>query len=93
MDEMEEFEFETREQPEEAFHIELDFYDTGDYSNFLVIPCNDTFIVVADNEHLCTIIKTCDDPVCWEQQDGTLDEEMVEKIGMAISGYIAQLGL
>jgi hypothetical protein len=91
MSEMDEFEFEAAEQPQEAFHIELDLYESGDYSNVLVVPCNDTFIVVAGDEHLCTMQKTCDEPVCWEQQDGTLEDDMVERIGAAISAYISQL--
>jgi hypothetical protein len=91
MSEMDEFEFEAAEQPQEAFHIELDLYESGDYSNVLVVPCNDTFIVVAGDEHLCTMQKTCDEPECWEQQDGTLEDDMVERIGAAISAYISQL--
>lgn len=91
MDE-EEFELEAPEQqPEEAFHIELDLYETGDYSNLLVVPCNDTYVVISDNEHLCTMVKSCNEPECWEQQDGSLDEDIVEKLGAAISGYIAML--
>ncbi|MCD8742184.1 hypothetical protein LT679_16350 [Mucilaginibacter roseus] len=74
--------------PQEAFHIEVDLYDSGDYVNILVIPCDDTFIVVAGDEHLCTMTKTCDEPECWEQQDGALDEEAAEKIGRGISDYI-----
>jgi hypothetical protein len=76
------------ESAEEAFHIEVDFYDTGDFSSMLVIPCNDTYIVVANNEHLCTLIHTCKDPDCWEQQDGTLDDELVERVGAAIQGAL-----
>jgi hypothetical protein len=91
MNETDDFDFEETAQPEESFHIELDLYETGDYSNLLVVPCNDTFIVVANNEHFCTLVKTCDEPECWEQQDGSLDEEMVEKIGAAISGYISSM--
>jgi hypothetical protein len=91
MDNTDDFEFEDKEQPQEAFHIELDLYDGGDYSNLLVIPCNEAFIIVGGNEHLCTLVKTCDDPECWEQQDGSLEEEMVEKLGIAISGYINAL--
>jgi hypothetical protein len=91
MSEMDEFEFEAAEQPQEAFHIELDLYESGDYSNVLVVPCNDTFIVVAGDEHLCTLQKTCDEPECWEQQDGTLEDDIVERLGAAISAYISQL--
>jgi hypothetical protein len=73
-----------QENSEEAFHIEVDFYDTGDLSSMLVIPCNDTYIVVANNEHLCTLVHTCKEVECWEQQDGTLDDELVERVGAAI---------
>jgi hypothetical protein len=81
-----EFEFE-ESRIDEAFHIEIDLYETGDYSNLLVIPCNDTFIVVSGNEHLCTLIHTCKEVECWEQQDGNLDEEIIERIGLAIEGF------
>lgn len=91
MNEMDEFEFEASEQPEEAFHIEVDLYETGDYSRLLVVPCNDTYIVVSGDEHLCTLQKTCDEPECWEQTDGTIEDELVERLGLAISGYISQL--
>ncbi|WP_345951420.1 hypothetical protein ABDD95_08295 [Mucilaginibacter sp. PAMB04274] len=69
---------------EESFRIEVDFYDTGDLSNMLVIPCNDTYIVVANDEHLCTLVHTCKEIECWEQQDGALDDDLVERIGAAI---------
>lgn len=87
---MDEFEFEASEQPEEAFHIEIDLYETGDYSNLLVVPCNDTYILVSGDEHLCTLQKTCDEPECWEQTDGLMEDELVERIGSAISSYISQ---
>jgi hypothetical protein len=90
MNEMDEFEFEASEQPEEAFHIEIDLYETGDYSNLLVVPCNDTYILVSGDEHLCTLQKTCDEPECWEQTDGLMEDELVERIGSAISSYISQ---
>jgi hypothetical protein len=86
-DELDDFEFEATGAPEESFNIEIDLYDTGDYVNLLVVPCNSTYIIVANNEHLSTLAKTCDEPECWEQQDGSLDEEVVEKLGAAISGY------
>ncbi|WP_158827807.1 hypothetical protein [Mucilaginibacter lacusdianchii] len=75
-----------KEHNEESFHIEVDFYDTGDLSSMLVIPCNDAYIVVSNNEHLCTLVRTCKEIECWEQQEGTLDEELVEKVGAAIQG-------
>lgn len=77
--------------PQEAFHIEVDLYDTGDYVNLLVIPCNDTYILVAGDEHLGTLAKTCDEPECWEQQEGTLDEDAIEKIGHSINDFINSL--
>lgn len=91
MDEMDDFEFEAAEQPEEAFHIEVDLYETGDYNNLLVVPCNDTYIVVSGDEHLCTLQKTCDEPECWAQTDGMVEDELVERLGLAISGYTSQL--
>jgi len=87
MNEIDEFEFEAQEQPEEAFHVEVDLYESGDYVNLLIVPCNDTFIVVAGDEHLCTLQKTCAEPECWEQQDGSLEDDMVERLGAAITGY------
>jgi len=91
MNEEEDFEFDNVSAPEEAFHIELDLYEIGEYSNLLVIPCAELFIVVLNNEHLCTLIKTCQTPECWEQQDGGLEDDMVEKLGGSISGYLAML--
>lgn len=63
------------DKSDESFRIEVDFYDTGDYSSMLVIPCNDTYIVVANDEHLCTLIHSCNEADCWEQQDGLLDDD------------------
>ncbi|WP_295768466.1 hypothetical protein [uncultured Mucilaginibacter sp.] len=71
---------------EGAFHIELDFYDSDNLISMLVIPCNDAYIVVSNNEHLCTLVHTCKEIECWEQQEGTLDDELVEKVGAAIQG-------
>jgi hypothetical protein len=71
---------------EESFHIEVDFYETGDLSSMLVIPCNNAYIVVSSNEHLCTLVHTCKAIECWEQQEGTLDDDLVERIGAAIQG-------
>jgi hypothetical protein len=71
---------------EGAFHIEVDFYDTGELASMLVIPYNDAYIVVSNDEHLCTLIHTCKEIECWEQQDGTLDDELVERIGAGIQG-------
>ncbi len=75
------------EPPNEgAFHIEVDFYDTGELADMLVIPYSGAYIVVYNNEHLCTLIRTCDEIECWEQQDGTLDDDLVERIGAGIQG-------
>jgi hypothetical protein len=74
--------------PQEAFHIEAELSDTGDYSSLLVIPCNDAYVVVSGNEHLCTLARTCDAPECWEQCEGALDNEVVEKLGAEINSYL-----
>jgi hypothetical protein len=74
--------------PQEAFHIEAELSDTGDYSSLLVIPCNDAYVVVSGNEHLCTLARTCDAPECWEQREGALDDEVVEKLGAEINSYL-----
>lgn len=91
IDEFDDFNEHSRPVPEEAFHIEVDLYDAGEYSTLLIVPCNDSFIVTANNEHLCTLIHTCKEVECWEQQEGGLDEELVEKIGAAINGYLDSL--
>jgi hypothetical protein len=76
---------------DEPFHIEADIYDSGDYANLLVIPANGSYIVVGNNDHVATMVKTCDNPACWEQQEGSLDDEVVEKLGQEISNYIGSL--
>lgn len=53
----EDFDFHEPQMPQEAFHLELDRYDIGEYANLLFIPCNDAFIVVANNEHLTTLVR------------------------------------
>lgn len=73
--------------PEEPFHIEADVYDTGDYSRLLVVPCNDKYMVILNDDHLCTLVQSCDQPDCWELEDGDVDEELVERLGTAIKGY------
>ena len=83
---------EESQTPQEAFHLEIDLDDTGEYTNILVVPCNEVFIVVANNQHLCTMAISCDEPQCWELRDASfLEDEAVEKLGAAISGYINQL--
>ena len=81
------FEFEEEQVPESPFYIEVDLYETGDHSRLLVVPCNDSYVVVHNDEHLCTLVHTCNEVECWEQEDGTLDEEVVEKLGIAIKSY------
>lgn len=83
----EDFEFQENQIEGTPFHIEVDLYETGDYSRLLVVPCNERFVIVHNDEHLCTLTHTCEDPDCWEQEDGMLDEEMVEKVGAAIKSY------
>jgi hypothetical protein len=55
----EEYDFDLFEpqMPQEAFHLEMDLYDTGEYYNLLFIPCNDVFIVVSNNEHFTTMVQ------------------------------------
>jgi len=52
---------------------------------------DDTYIVVTGDDHLCTLQKNCDEPECWEQTDGAIEGELVERLGSAISSYISQL--
>jgi hypothetical protein len=79
----------TEQQPSgEPFHIEVDIYESGDYANLLVIPSAGAFIIVGNNEHLATMVKTCDDPACWEQIDGSLDDEVAEQMGAALDSYM-----
>jgi uncharacterized membrane protein len=74
--------------PQKAFHIEADLFETGNYSNLLIIPCNDAYVVVSGNEHLCTVAQTCDAPECWQQREGGLDDDIVEKLGIEINSYL-----
>ncbi|WP_374164119.1 hypothetical protein [Arcticibacter sp. MXS-1] len=78
------FEDEQQQAPDEPFYIEADLYDSGDYVRLLVVPCDTRYVLVLNDEHLCTLQLTCDEPVCWEQEDGTLDDEVVERLGAAI---------
>lgn len=75
----------------EPFHIEADIYDSGDYAHLLVIPSGGNYIIVAENEHLATLAKTCEEPECWDQVEGSLDEEVVEILGREISNYLDTL--
>lgn len=85
-----EFDLDDEEKlPDEPFHIEADIYDTGDYARLLVVPCDGKFTVVHNDEHLCTLVKSCQEPECWEQEEGNLDEELVERVGVAIQQYTA----
>jgi hypothetical protein len=81
------FEFEEQQGSESPFHIEVDLHETGDYSRLMVVPCNESYVVIHGDEHLCTLIHTCKEVECWEQEDGYLEQEDVEKIGAAIKSY------
>jgi len=74
--------------PQEPFHLEMDLYDTGDYYNLLVIPCNDQFIVVSNNEHFTTMVQNGIGVDAWEQLDGQLEDEVFEKLAAALDQYI-----
>jgi hypothetical protein len=74
--------------PQEAFHLEMDLYDTGMYSNLLCIPCDGVFIVVSNNEHLTSLIKDGIGADAWEQRDGQLEDEILEKLAIALEEYI-----
>lgn len=88
--EEEDFLFEEENNPpEEPFYVEADIYDTGDYSRMLVVPCDNRYVVVFNDEHLCTLELTCSDPDCWELTDGNLDEDLVERLGAAIKSATA----
>lgn len=76
------------QMPQEAFHLEMDLHDTGDYYNLLFIPCNDVFIVVSNNEHFTTMARNGTGADAWEQQDGQLEDEIFEKLSVALSEYI-----
>lgn len=84
------FDFEERQMPQEAFHLELDLYDTGDYHNLLFIPCNDVFIVVSNNEHFTTMTRSSGEADAWAQLDGQIEDEVFEKLTIGLSNYIDQ---
>ena len=86
----EEFEYEMDEpqMPQEAFHLEMDLYDTGEFYNLLFIPCNDVFIVVTENEHLTTMVSNGTGTDAWEQRDGQIEDEVFEKLAIALGDYI-----
>ncbi|WP_454045382.1 hypothetical protein [Chryseobacterium sp. Marseille-Q8038] len=79
------------QMPQEAFHLELDLFDTGDHYNLLLIPCNNVFFVVSNNEHFITMVKNGKGTDAWEQQDGQVDDEVFEKLAIALGGYIDNL--
>ena len=82
------FDFEDEERvPEGPFYIEVDLFETGDQSRLMVVPCSESYVMIHNDEHLCTLVHTCKEVECWEQEDGSLDEELVERIGMAIEQY------
>ena len=83
-------EFDAEEQgqtPDTPYYIEVDLFETGDLSRLLVVPCSESFTVIHNDEHLCTLVHTCKEVECWEQEDGSLDDELVERIGLAIAQY------
>ncbi|HEY4194646.1 MAG TPA: hypothetical protein VGM63_03865 [Mucilaginibacter sp.] len=88
MIEEEDFELDEPQMPQEAFHLEMDLYDTGDYYNLLFIPCNDVFIVVSENEHFTTMVRNGDGTDAWEQRDGQIEDEVFEKLAIALGNYI-----
>lgn len=73
--------------PEDPFHVEVDIYGNGDYSRLLVIPFDSKFIVVGNDEHLCTLTKSCDAVECWVQEEGSLDDELIERLGASIQNF------
>lgn len=79
--------YEDEQLVNEPFHIEADIYNSGEYAHLLVIPSGGQYIVVGDNEHLTTLVKTCDEPECWDQVDGSIDDEVVELLGREIGSY------
>jgi hypothetical protein len=88
MNEENDFDIEQPQMPQEAFHLEMDLYDTGEYYNLLFIPCNDVFIVVSENEHLTTMVSNGPGVDAWEQRDGQIEDEVFEKLAIALGEYI-----
>jgi hypothetical protein len=64
--------------PQEAFHLEIDVYDTGEYYNLLLIPCNEIFIVVSNNGHLTTMVQNGKSTDAWEQRDGQVEMKFMK---------------
>lgn len=88
MTEEEDFDLYEPQMPQEAFHLEMDLYDTGEYYNLLFIPCNDVFIVVSNNEHFTTMAQNGEGTDAWEQRDGQVEDEIFEKLAIALTEYI-----
>lgn len=84
----ENFEFDEPQMPQEAFHLEVDLYDTGEYYNLLFIPCNDVFIVVSESQHFTTMALNGEGGATWEQRDGQVEDEVFEKLAIALTDYI-----
>jgi len=82
------FDLYEHDMPQDAFHLELDLYDTGEYYDLLFIPCNDVFIVVSNNEHFTTMVRNGSGTESWEQRDGQLEDEVFEKLAIGLGGYI-----
>ena len=89
MTEDDDFDLYEPQMPQEAFHLEMDLYDTGEYYNLLFIPCNDVFIVVSNNEHFTTMAENGEGTDTWEQRDGQVEDEIFEKLAIALGEYIA----
>ncbi len=82
------FDLNDAQTPQQAFHLELDLYDNGEYSDLLFIPCNDVFIVVSNNEHFTTMVRKGKGMDAWEQRDGQIEDEIFEKLVIALGRYI-----
>lgn len=82
------FELYEPQMPQEAFHLEIDLYDTGEYYNLLFIPCNDVFIAVSNNEHFTTMVQSEEGVDVWEQRDGQVEDEIFEKLAIALGEYM-----
>lgn len=88
MTEGDDFDLYEPQMPQEPFHLEMDLYDTGDYYNLLFIPCNEEFIVVSNNEHFTTMVQNGEGKDAWEQLDGQVEDEIFEKLAIALNEYI-----
>lgn len=74
-------------KPDTPFYIKVDLYEIGEFNQLLVVPGSNSYVIVNNNEHLCTPAAADEKSKVWEQEDGTLDEEVMERIGPAIKTY------